>query len=161
MVPLEAASKHSNGCMIWPPASTSIRNRPPLVSSTIFASSSAVRCTSIERGHAVDIRHWTFGCAMTLGASTMRAAAVAANRPLAVAMNLRRSVVTVPSSSRHQLMVGALGHVVPRAYQRLELRERGVHLSGRGCLLRLFPDDRAGELLQLSQHRDGDREHLD
>ena len=30
--------KHSNGCMIWPPGKTSIRNRPPLVSSTTFAS---------------------------------------------------------------------------------------------------------------------------
>jgi hypothetical protein len=29
MVPFEAASKHSNGCMIWPPGKTSMRNRPP------------------------------------------------------------------------------------------------------------------------------------
>jgi hypothetical protein len=44
----------------------------------------------------VDIRHWTFGCAMTLGASTMAAAAAAATTPPAVAMNLRRSVITLP-----------------------------------------------------------------
>ena len=37
ILPWEAASKQSNGCMIWPPGKTSIRNRPPLVSSTIFA----------------------------------------------------------------------------------------------------------------------------
>jgi hypothetical protein len=47
---------------------------------------------------AVDIRHWTFGCAMTLGASTMVAAAAATSAPLAFTMNLRRSVVTLPSS---------------------------------------------------------------
>ena len=34
MVPREVASKHSNGGMIWPPGKTSIRNRPPLISST-------------------------------------------------------------------------------------------------------------------------------
>jgi hypothetical protein len=42
------------------------------------------------------MRHWTFGWAMTLGASTMAAAATAAITPLAVAMNLRRSVITPP-----------------------------------------------------------------
>ena len=41
IVPLEVASKHSNGGMIWPPGKTSIRNRPPLVSSTTLASRSA------------------------------------------------------------------------------------------------------------------------
>jgi hypothetical protein len=46
----------------------------------------------------VDIRHWTFGWAMTLGASTMAAAATAAIAPPAFTMNLRRSVVTWPSS---------------------------------------------------------------
>ena len=66
MVPFEAASKHSNGGMIWPPGKTSIRNRPPLVSSTIVASRrAALACTSSAGGKAVDIRHWIFGCAMT------------------------------------------------------------------------------------------------
>ena len=66
MVPCEAASKHSNGCMIWPPGKTSIRNRPPLVSSTTFASRwAAPWSTSSAAVQAVDIRHWTFGCAMT------------------------------------------------------------------------------------------------
>jgi hypothetical protein len=41
MVPCEAAAKHSSGGMIWPPGNTSIRNRPPLVSSTTFANSCA------------------------------------------------------------------------------------------------------------------------
>ena len=90
MVPLDAASKHSNGGMISPPARTSIRNRPPLISSTTFANCSAVRWTSSERAHAVDIRHWTFGWAMTLGASTTAAAPAAASAPPAFTMNRRR-----------------------------------------------------------------------
>ena len=64
-VPFAAASKQSSGGMIWPPAKTSMRNRPPLVSSTIFAKYSAVCCTSSERAQAVDMRHWIFGWAMT------------------------------------------------------------------------------------------------
>jgi hypothetical protein len=47
----------------------------------------------------VDIRHWTFGCAMTLGASTMCAAATAAIIPVAFAMNLRRGVITLSAQS--------------------------------------------------------------
>ena len=67
MVPFEAASKHSNGGMIWPPGKTSIRNRPPLVSSTTFASRWAAPCiTSNAAVQVVDMRHWTFGWAMTL-----------------------------------------------------------------------------------------------
>ena len=78
--------------MIWPAGKTSIRNRPPLVSSTTFASRWAPPCSTSSRGcQAVDIRHWTFGWAMTFGASTMAAAATAAIAPLAFAMNLRRS----------------------------------------------------------------------
>jgi hypothetical protein len=38
IVPWEAASKQANGVMICPPGKTSIRNRPPLVSSTILPS---------------------------------------------------------------------------------------------------------------------------
>ncbi|HET8576116.1 MAG TPA: hypothetical protein VFO18_03375 [Methylomirabilota bacterium] len=61
-MPCEAASKQSNGCMIWPPVKTSIRKRPPLVSSTTCASRWAARwCTSSAGGKAVDMRHWTFG----------------------------------------------------------------------------------------------------
>jgi len=62
ILPCEAASKDSKGCMIWPPGKTSIRNRPPLVSSTIFASRSAAPWSwSSTGGQVVDIRHWTFG----------------------------------------------------------------------------------------------------
>ena len=75
MVPCEAASKHSNGGMIWPPGKTSIRNRPPLISSTTFASRWAAPCSMSRAGvQVVDMRHWTFGWAMTLGASTTAAA---------------------------------------------------------------------------------------
>ena len=62
MVPCEAASKQPNVGMIWPPGKTSIRNRPPLVSSTTFASRCAAPwSTSSAAVHPVDIRHWTFG----------------------------------------------------------------------------------------------------
>src|SRR6266498_2369773 len=97
---------------------------------------------------------------MTLGASTM-AAAAAAMAPPAVAMSLRRSVIPLPSSHCHELMVGAFGDVVPRAHQRLELREGGVHLPGHGGLLGFFPDDLGRELLEIAQHRHRELEHLD
>src|SRR6266567_1356307 len=153
-VPFEAASKHSNGGMIWPPGKTSIRNRPPLICSTTVASRWAAPCRmSIAGVHAVDIRHWTFGWAMTLAQSVTVAAATAAIAPLAVTMNLRRSVVTLPSSHRDELMVGAFGDVVPGAHQRLELREGGVHLPGHRSFLGFFPDDLGRELLEVAQDR--------
>src|ERR1700675_4904554 len=98
---------------------------------------------------------------MTLGAPTMAPAAAAATTPPAVAMNLRRSVVTLPSSSRHELMVSAFGDVVPGAHQRLELREGRVHLPGHGGLLGFLPDDLGRQLLEIAQHRHREREHLD
>ena len=111
MVPFEAASKQSSACMIWPPGKTSIRSLPPLVSSTTFASRWAAPCSTSSAGvQVVDIRHWTFGCAITWGTLMI----VAATIPLAVAMNRRRSVISVPSSRRDELMVSAFGDVVPR-----------------------------------------------
>src|SRR5713226_1908638 len=98
---------------------------------------------------------------MTLGASTMAAAATAAIVPLAFARNLRRSVITLPTSHRHELMVGAFGDAVPRTHQRLELRERRVDLPGHGSLLGFFPDDLGCELLQIAQHGNGELEDLD
>src|SRR5262249_7528102 len=98
IVPLEAASKHSNGCMIWPLGKTSIRKRPPLVSSTIFANSSAAPCrVSFAGVHVVGIRHWTFGCAIALGASMSAVAAAAIIAALVFARNFRRSVVITRS----------------------------------------------------------------
>jgi hypothetical protein len=92
-VPFEAASKHSNGGMIWPPGKTCIRNRPPLISSTTLASRRAAPwSTSFAEVHAVDIRHWTLGWAMTFGALMIVTAAIA---PLAFARNLRRFVITL------------------------------------------------------------------
>src|SRR5215472_5770843 len=137
--PCEAASKHSNGCMICPPGKTAIWKRPPLASSTTLAICwAARRCTSNAAENAVDMRHWTFGCAMTWGKSTMAAAAAVTKVPPAVTMNLRRALV-----------VGALGHVVPGAHQRLELREGGVDLPGHGRLLRFLLDDLGGDLPEL------------
>src|SRR5262245_46542718 len=148
ILPAEAASKHSNGCMIWPPGKTSIRNRPPLVSSTILASCRAAAWSwSRAGGNAVGIRHWTFDCAMTEGASTVAAAAAPMSTPPALTMNRRRSLIA-SSSPRDELMVGAFGDVVPRADERLELRERGVDLLGDGSLLGFFPQDLGRKLLE-------------
>src|SRR5262249_11634099 len=155
ILPREAASKQSNAGMIWPPGKTSIRNRPLVVSSTSFASRSAAPWfTSIAGVHAVDIRHCTFGWATTLGAPT----SVAATAPPAVARNLRRFVVI---SSRHELMVGALRDVIPRAHQRLEPRVRRVHLPGHRRSLGFFLDDVGRQFPELAQHWNRDLENLD
>src|SRR4030095_4908034 len=99
-LPCAAASKQSKAGMIWPAGNTSIRNRPPLISSTAVASRRAApNWMSSALGKAVGIRHWTFGCAMTLGASTMAASATVATTPLAFAMNLRRSIIAFSSPS--------------------------------------------------------------
>src|SRR5215470_13555037 len=162
IVPLEAASKHSNGCIIWPPWRTSIRNRPPLVSSTTFANLWAAPWSrSSAFVHAVDMRHWTFGCAMTLGASTMAAAVAVARAPPAVTINRRRSIVTLPSSSRDELLVGPLGDVIPRADQRLELREGRMDFPGHGRLLRFLFHDLGGDLLELPEHQRRELDNLD
>jgi hypothetical protein len=66
MVPCEAASKQPSAGTIWPPGKTSIRKRPPLISSTTFASRWAPPWSTSSAGvQVVDIRHWTFGWAMT------------------------------------------------------------------------------------------------
>src|SRR5215510_6957201 len=151
--PWEVASKHSNACMIWPAGNTSILKRPPLISSTTFASRRAAPCcTSSAAVKAVDIRHCTFGCAMTLGASVMPAAATAAATPPTFAMNLRRSVM-MPPLAGDELMVGAFGDVVPRPHECLELRVRRVDFPGHRALLGLLLDGLAGKLLELAQHR--------
>src|SRR5499425_610338 len=148
--------------MIWPPGKTSTRNRPPLISSTTLASRWAEPCSwSSTEGKAVDMRHCTFGCAMTFGASTIVAAPTAVSAPLADTRNRRRSVIIALSLSRHELVVGAFGHVVPRTHQRLELRERRVHLARHGRLFRLFPDDLGRLLPEIAQHRRRKLEHLD
>src|SRR6266550_1359923 len=98
---------------------------------------------------------------MTLGASTMATAATAATARLAVAMNLRRSVITLPSSYPDELMVGAFRDVVPGAHERLELREGGVHLPGHGSLLGFLPDNFGRQFLEIAQHGHRESEHLD
>src|SRR5581483_5929093 len=65
------------------------------------------------------------------------------------------------TSARDQLMVGALGHVVPGPDQRLEPRERRVDLAGHGGLLGFFPDHLGGQLPEVPQHRRRELEHLD
>src|SRR6266513_621940 len=94
---------------------------------------------------------------MTLGASMIAAVAAAATVPLALARNLRRLLM----SRAHELMVGAFGDMIPGTHQRLELREGRVHLPGHRRLLRLFPDDVDGQLLQITQHRNRELQQLD
>src|SRR6266496_4362976 len=99
MVPCEAASKQPSAGTIVSPGKTSIRNRPPLISSTTFASRWAPPWSTSSAGvQVVDIRHWIFGWAMTYGASTMVAAAAAAITPPAFAMNRRRSLIMLTPS---------------------------------------------------------------
>src|SRR6185295_4227373 len=159
IVPCEVASKQANCGMIWPPGNTSMRNRPSVISSTIFASCCAAPCRmSLAAVHAVDIRHCTFGCAMTRGALAMTAAPTAA-APAALIRNRRRSGIA--GLHRDVLMERALGDVVPRAHQRLELRERRVNLPGQRTLLGLLADDLRRQLPQIAQHRRGQLQHVD
>ena len=67
-------------------------------------------------------------------------------------LNFRGATRTGASLSGHELMVCAFRDVVPRADERLELRERRVDLSGHGALLGLFPDDVGRQLLEIAQH---------
>src|SRR5215470_9321662 len=160
ILPWEAASKHSNGCMIWPPGKTSIRNRPPLISSTTFASRWAVPWRMSNTAvKVVDIRHWTFGCAMMSGA--LATAATPASAPLAFARNLRRSIIRSLFSCSDELVVGAFGDVVPGPHQGLELREGRVDLPGHGRLLGFFLDDLGGQLLEITQDRSREGKELD
>src|SRR5215831_11481495 len=107
------------------------------------------------------MRHCTFGCAMTLGTSTIVAAAAPTTTPLAVTMNLRRSLAMALPLPCHELVVGTFGDVVPRPHQRLELGERGVHLPGHRRLLGFLPGDLGRKPLQIAQHGDRDLSHLD
>src|SRR6266404_2784747 len=62
MVPCEAAAKQPNAGMIWSPGKTSIRNRPPLISWTTFASCWAAPWFTSRAGvQAVDIRPLDLG----------------------------------------------------------------------------------------------------
>src|SRR5712691_8371227 len=98
--------------------------------------------------------------ARSRGASTIATAATATT-PLAVAMNLRRSVVMPSSLSCDKLMVGALRHVVPRAHQRLEPCEGRVHLPGHGRLFGFLLHNLGGELLEIAQHRHWELKDVD
>src|SRR5215470_13896640 len=94
MVPLDVSAKQAKSAMIWPAPKTSIRKRPPLISSTSFASRTAEPCITLSAGgHVVDIRHWTFGWAMTFGAVMSGVAAAAAIAPPTFVRNRRRSLV--------------------------------------------------------------------
>src|SRR5215831_21179741 len=59
----------------------------------------------------------------------------------------------IPLSPRDELMVGTLGDVVPWAYQCLEFRERRVDLPRHLAFLGFLSHDLGGELLELAQHR--------
>src|SRR5262249_59803157 len=82
--------KRSKGRASWPAGKISIRNRPPLISSTTCANRRAVVCDRADAGQAVGMRHWTFGCAMTFGAP---AAASTAIVPPALVRKVRRAAL--------------------------------------------------------------------
>jgi hypothetical protein len=64
--PVEAASKHAKRGMIWPPAKTSMRKPPAAHLLDDLRQSLGRALKHVERGgQAVDIRHWTFGWAIT------------------------------------------------------------------------------------------------
>src|SRR5690349_20646418 len=98
---------------------------------------------------------------MTLGTSTIAAAAAATIAPQAFTMNLRRSVITLPSSHRHELMVGAFGNAIPGAQRGLELREGRVHPPGHRGLLGFVPHDLGCQLFEIAQHRPRELDNLD
>src|SRR5207245_9322851 len=52
---------------------------------------------------------------------------------------------------RHELMVCAFRNVIPSADQRLELRERRVHLPGHGGLFGFFLDALGCDLLEIAE----------
>src|SRR5690242_20234862 len=107
-------------------------------------------------GQAVDRRHCTRGCAMTAGASASAIVARAAVLP-AVARNLRRGSIPSPCClALEELMVGALGDLIPRPQLRLDPREGCADLPGHRALLGLLADDVDGQPAQRSQ--DGHRE---
>src|SRR5688572_18732818 len=161
IVPFEVASNASKALTIWSAAKTSIWNRPPLVCSTALASRWAEPWSTLRAGgHAVESRHLILGCAITAGAST--ATAPTASAP-AFARNRRRLVSRgiIRGSPGHALVIGALGDVVPGPDQKLELRERGVHLPGLGTLGRLVADHLRRQLLEVAQHGHRQLEDLD
>src|SRR5262249_14593756 len=80
--------------------------------------------------NAVDILHWTFGCAMTFGASMIVAAATVATAPLAFAMNLRRPVITFSSLGGEPILLNNL--IRPQQQRRRDRqaeRLRGVEVD--------------------------------
>src|SRR5262245_10807708 len=73
----------------------------------------------------------------------------------------REATRTVASLSGHELMVRAFRYVIPRAHQRLDLREGRVDLPSHRRLLGLLLDNLDRELFEVAQHRNGHRENLD
>src|SRR6185369_6304920 len=66
----------------------------------------------------------------------------------------------LPSPLR-ELVVHALGDLVPGSEQRLELRERRIHLLRHGALLGMVPDDIDRDLLEIAQHHRRELDELD
>src|SRR5262245_53415707 len=84
-------------------------------------------------------------CAYSVAGSTCSAGAMHIHASLFSCTRVVESSHAFPSAG-DELMVGTLRHVVPRAHERLELRERSVNLPGHGALLRFVPDDLGRQL---------------
>src|SRR5262245_58158799 len=98
---------------------------------------------------------------MTWGASTTTATPAAASVPPAFTMKRRRPIIGSDPSPRHEIVVGALGDVVPRTDQRLELRERRLDLAGHRRSLGFLPKNLARQLPEIAQDRSREGQHLD
>src|SRR5262249_8860227 len=68
---------------------------------------------------------------------------------------------TGASLSGHELMVRAFRNVVPRAHQRLELREGRVDLPSHPRLLGFFPENRGRQFPQIAEHWQWELHDLD
>src|SRR5213594_146596 len=109
VVPWDAASKQPNAGISSPAANTWILSRPPLISSMILPRCWAEPCKTSSAGvHVVDIRHWNFGWAMTLGASTAAVAPATTSSPPAFTMNLRRTIPILQSKWERSLFPNTL-----------------------------------------------------
>jgi hypothetical protein len=103
-VPFAVSSKHASGGMSCPAGNTSIENRPPLISSTCFASRWAEPCITFSAGvQVVTIRHLTLGWAITYGACNAADAPAAASAPPATNLRRSMSVPFAPTNGRPDL----------------------------------------------------------
>src|SRR5712691_4709379 len=137
---------------------------PALSPSTVgwLAAHAALRTPMRNGRRACCASREDWGTQRSIAAATQRS-----RRPhrLGIRRNLTalafRQPSIAPRSHGHELMVGTFRDVIPRAHQRLELREGRVDLLGHGALLGFFLHDLGRQLLEIAQHRRRKLEQLD